>query len=817
MSTANSKLKIDFGFDSYGTSNVEGDFRVSGNVFIGGSFVSPIISSGDFVPVTTGSSLGNTSNRWDLLANSGNFSNTVTITGSTSLQDTLTVTKTISGGNTTITGWANISTSVNSDLLTVGSTFIANTTGVYHTGTVNAASFSTSGFVINTTSFAPTSNTVLLGNTIGRFVLSANTGDFSGQVNIAGNTVVSGNTTLSGSLQVISGNVNFDSGTLFIDSINNRIGIGITTPGVNLDVSGSANISLGVNSSLLTVGTSFIANTTGAYHSGIVNATSFNVGSSTIANSTLLTSVGSANLTSATSTLRIGNSSVNSFINSSSLSTGVGSFSTSANVGSNVNISTSSIQIGNSTSNIIANSIVISVADSSSTANITPTGFAVGSLNANNSTLTVNVGSFVIGANVGSNVNLTTSDFQIGNSTSNIFANSVLLKISNSTSTANLTPSDLKIGSAVVNSTFVVVNAGNFVAGANVGANVNLTTVGLQIGNSSVNTQVNSSVFSTGTGNFSLAANVGANVKLTTVILSIGNSTVNSTVNSTAFFTAGIANVGTSVNSALIKVGTDFIANTSGVYHTGTVNAGSFTVTNFVANTAGVYHTGIVNATYVGIGTSFIANTTGAYVDVTSINSSSVNTASISVGTSFIANSTAIVGTGYANISTSVNSALLTVGSSFIANTTGVYHTGVVNASSTRVSSLGVGVAATGVAGEIIATDNITAYYSDERLKTKLGPIVDPLLKVTMLSGFYYEANEIAQALGYKVKKEVGVSAQEVMEVQPEVVAPAPIDNNYLTVRYERLVPLLIEAIKELKTEVDILKVQITELTNGNS
>lgn len=121
-------------------------------------------------------------------------------------------------------------------------------------------------------------------------------------------------------------------------------------------------------------------------------------------------------------------------------------------------------------------------------------------------------------------------------------------------------------------------------------------------------------------------------------------------------------------------------------------------------------------------------------------------------------------------------------------------------------NSLGIGAAATGVAGEIVATDNITAYYSDERLKNKLGNIENALDKVLQLNGFYYEANEIAQKLGYNVKKEVGVSAQEVEKVLPEIIAPAPIDNKYMTVRYEKLIPLLIEAIKELKTEIDSLK-----------
>jgi hypothetical protein len=122
-----------------------------------------------------------------------------------------------------------------------------------------------------------------------------------------------------------------------------------------------------------------------------------------------------------------------------------------------------------------------------------------------------------------------------------------------------------------------------------------------------------------------------------------------------------------------------------------------------------------------------------------------------------------------------------------------------------RISPAGgfsVGTTADPGAGAIFATGNITAYYSDDRLKTRLGSIDDALGIIDKIDAFYYEANETAKELGYEAVREVGVSAQSVQRVLPEVVAPAPIDAEYLTVRYERLVPVLIQAIKELTARV---------------
>lgn len=125
------------------------------------------------------------------------------------------------------------------------------------------------------------------------------------------------------------------------------------------------------------------------------------------------------------------------------------------------------------------------------------------------------------------------------------------------------------------------------------------------------------------------------------------------------------------------------------------------------------------------------------------------------------------------------------------------------------MGSVSVGTNNIGERGDIIATGNITAYYSDDRMKTRLNNIENALDKVRSMSGFLYHANDVAAAMGYDPAKiEMGVSAQETQAALGDVniVVSSPVDQNYLTVRYDRLVPLLIEAIKELDQQVQALK-----------
>jgi len=130
-----------------------------------------------------------------------------------------------------------------------------------------------------------------------------------------------------------------------------------------------------------------------------------------------------------------------------------------------------------------------------------------------------------------------------------------------------------------------------------------------------------------------------------------------------------------------------------------------------------------------------------------------------------------------------------------------------------RVDSFGVGTNASGTSGEIRATNNITAYYSDLRLKDIIGTIDNPISKVLKLKGVYFKENQTAKDLGYdNDRTQVGVIAQDVKEVLPEAVTDAPISDEYMTVWYEKLVPLLIEAVKEQQVMIEELKSRVEYL-----
>jgi len=157
-----------------------------------------------------------------------------------------------------------------------------------------------------------------------------------------------------------------------------------------------------------------------------------------------------------------------------------------------------------------------------------------------------------------------------------------------------------------------------------------------------------------------------------------------------------------------------------------------------------------------------------------------------------------------------------TITAALTGNASGSAATFTSTSQNSQFNSVGVGTAGSGTAGEIRATNNITAFFSDERLKTKTGDIENALDKVCQIETMLYHANEVAVALGYNASiQEVGVTAQSVQKVQPEIVVPAPIDDKYLTVRYEKLVPLLIEAIKELNAKVAALEQVVAKSTQG--
>ena len=169
------------------------------------------------------------------------------------------------------------------------------------------------------------------------------------------------------------------------------------------------------------------------------------------------------------------------------------------------------------------------------------------------------------------------------------------------------------------------------------------------------------------------------------------------------------------------------------------------------------------------------------------------------------------VASGATNVT---NTNQLTNGAGFITSSgTSAACSGNSVTATTATNLSGGSVAAT----TITATGNITAYYSDMRLKEVVGAIHDPLGTVRQLRGFLYRGNKLAASFGFDTATvQSGLSAQALEAEVPGATFPAPFDldesgksksgENYLTAKYENVVPLLVECIKELTRRLEALE-----------
>ena len=120
-----------------------------------------------------------------------------------------------------------------------------------------------------------------------------------------------------------------------------------------------------------------------------------------------------------------------------------------------------------------------------------------------------------------------------------------------------------------------------------------------------------------------------------------------------------------------------------------------------------------------------------------------------------------------------------------------------------KLTTTGTGVT---IGGVLEVTGDITAFWtSDYRLKDNIDPIDNPLSKVLNLSGNTFDWNDKSDKSGH----DVGVIAQEVLEVLPEAVVER--DNGYLAVDYHKIIPLLVESIKELSGKVKDLEQKLED------
>ena len=118
-------------------------------------------------------------------------------------------------------------------------------------------------------------------------------------------------------------------------------------------------------------------------------------------------------------------------------------------------------------------------------------------------------------------------------------------------------------------------------------------------------------------------------------------------------------------------------------------------------------------------------------------------------------------------------------------------------------------------------SDVIAYYSSDRRFKDNIFVIESPIDKIKKISGVEFDWNEKGPAWTRSKEfgnpsgslHDVGVVAQEIQSILPEAVKTRK--DGYLAVDYEKIIPLLIEGIKEQQTTIEDLNARIKKLENN--
>lgn len=302
----------------------------------------------------------------------------------------------------------------------------------------------------------------------------------------------------------------------------------------------------------------------------------------------------------------------------------------------------------------------------------------------------------------------------------------------------------------------------------------------------------------------------------------------------------------------------------AGLGRTITTDAGAVQINNSGTNVTGLeINSGVLNSTAVlanvsGVGVGFRAESTNAGNTFAAIqantNSSGANNSAIlgnNSGAGFgVSGQIPSTATGFAGV---YGSNLRTGGG---AGVQGIGYNGVVGQTSfgdgfglygtnTGLTGLGIGTYGIGFNGVYGQTTNVTTGYSgyftadigvegagyslggwitvsDRRLKSNIVPITNATQRLSLITGTHYTITTKSKTLDGEVvsssKEQYGVIAQDVEAVFPEMVKDKAIFINagdetvYKTVDYNQLVPVMIEAIKELKAEIETLKQEVESL-----